>query len=349
MTLFSVTNDKEVQIAELAFSNMLKNYPEFFKNLSKDGVEKCRTDILYHTMFLLQSISLNSPSLFSDYVRWAKELFFSIGVSVDAFYKSLFEIVNSIQALVGDEYAKMGKYYVEHALKTSYSSPEEIIKEKDNQKVLETEIHSYRKMYINYVLSLHKKDAHDLIFSLLRKGISIKDIYLKIFRDALYEVGLLWQIGKISVAQEHYFTALTQLIMSELYPYIFNEQKSGKVVVGACVSGELHEIGLRMVCDILEMEGFDTHFLGANTPLKDIIKFSCENNASFIMFSVTLLTHIDILKEYIKEVRRDERLQGIKIVVGGRPFLVDRELYKTIGADYSTPDLDDLINYLKSS
>jgi hypothetical protein len=36
--------------------------------------------------------------------------------------------------------------------------------------------------------------------------------------------------------------------------------------VAACVSGELHEIGVRMLCDLLEMEGWNTIYLGANVP-----------------------------------------------------------------------------------
>ena len=63
------------------------------------------------------------------------------------------------------------------------------------------------------------------------------------------------------MAQEHYCTAATQLIMSQLYPYIFTTGKNGRVLVGTCVSGDLHEIGVRMVSDFFEMEGWDTFYL----------------------------------------------------------------------------------------
>ena len=37
---------------------------------------------------------------------------------------------------------------------------------------------------------------------------SIKDLYEDVFKEALYEVGLLWENNKISVAVEHMATVL---------------------------------------------------------------------------------------------------------------------------------------------
>ena len=39
------------------------------------------------------------------------------------------------------------------------------------------------------------------------------------FEPVQHEIGRLWQINHISVAHEHYCTSVTQMIMSELYPY----------------------------------------------------------------------------------------------------------------------------------
>lgn len=336
----------------------MKKYPELFKNLDEVSLEKFKSDLVYHTTFLLQCIALNSPTLFCDYVKWAKELFFSIGVSIECFYKSLYEIVDVIGKVKGEQYKEVAKLFVDSALDKNFQESESYDYQKNyfyknsindaNKSSREREMQKYTQSYINYVLSLRRKDAHDLIFSLFKSGLSVKDIYLNIFRNALYEVGMLWQIGKITAAQEHYFTATTQFIMSELYPYIFNEKKNGKIIVGASVSGELHEIGIRMICDILEIEGFDTYFLGANTPIKDIIEFAYNKRASAIMLSVTLATNLNTLELYVKEIKSSKKIENVKIIVGGRPFLIDKELYKSLGADYSTNDLEDLKKYLNA-
>ncbi len=73
-------------------------------------------------------------------------------------------------------------------------------------------------------------------------------------------------MNQLGVAEEHYCTAATQLIMSQLYPYIFVAVERRGTAVASCVSGDLHELGARMVCDFLELDGWSTHFFGANMP-----------------------------------------------------------------------------------
>ena len=101
--------------------------------------------------------------------------------------------------------------------------------------------------------------AHELITELARlrwllviaRGSSFR------FKDPdvdLREVGRLWQMNRLSVAQEHYVTAATQLIMSQLYPLVFRTARRDRRIVAACVGGELHELGVRMVADRLSQK-----------------------------------------------------------------------------------------------
>ena len=46
--------------------------------------------------------------------------------------------------------------------------------------------------------------------------------------------------------------------------------KNGLKFVAACVTEDLHEVGLRMVSDILELEGCNTLYLGANVCRRQI-------------------------------------------------------------------------------
>jgi methanogenic corrinoid protein MtbC1 len=62
--------------------------------------------------------------------------------------------------------------------------------------------------YLNAVLSLDSRRARELILSSFEKGMSIKDIYLHVLQPVQYEVGRLWRTRKISVAQEHFTSAV---------------------------------------------------------------------------------------------------------------------------------------------
>ena len=104
-------------------------------------------------------------------------------------------------------------------------------------------------------------------------------------------------------------------------------------MVATCVGGELHEIGARMVADFFEMDGWDTYFLGANTPMEGILRAVSERKADMLAISATIAFHIDKVSDLIAEVRRSRLDKGTKILVGGYPFNIAPNLWKSVGAD----------------
>ncbi|RMG92383.1 MAG: hypothetical protein D6706_16930 [Chloroflexi bacterium] len=164
------------------------------------------------------------------------------------------------------------------------------------------------------------------------------EIYLHVFQPVLYEVGCLWQINQITVAREHYCTAVTQFIMSQLYPYIFNTPRIGRTMVAACMGGELHEVGIRMVADFFEMAGWDTYYLGANVPPTDIVEIIATQNASILALSTTLMPHLHHVTQTIAAIRQHPHTQHVKILVGGYPFNLSPDLWQKVGADGYAPD-----------
>ena len=189
------------------------------------------------------------------------------------------------------------------------------------------------EQYIDLLLKGDRHSAGKMVIEAVDNGISVKDIYLNVFQSSLYEIGRLWQENKITVAQEHYFTAATQLIMSQLYPYISRTKKTGKVLVATSVSKELHEIGVRMVADFFEMDGWKTIYLGANTPRDGVIESITTNHADLLLISATISSNIGEVVRLIRNVRSCSQCGEPKIIVGGYPFGVDKELWKKVGAD----------------
>ena len=130
------------------------------------------------------------------------------------------------------------------------------------------------------------------------------------------------------VADEHYCTASTQLIMSQLYPYIFRSDHYARgTIVAACVSGELHEIGARMLCDLLEMEGWNTIYLGANVPTAGIIGVLRDRQSSVLAVSASMTFHLAAVRELIAAVRASSpKTQNL---VGGYAFKVSSRWNRT--------------------
>ena len=202
--------------------------------------------------------------------------------------------------------------------------------------------------YIKLILEVKRVKASNLLMNELEKGISIKDIYVYILEPALKEIGSLWQTNKITVAQEHYFTATTQLIMSQLYLKIFASDKNGLKFVATCVSENLHEIGIKMVSDILELDGWDTYYLGANVPKKDLLSFLIEHKPHVLGISATMTIDVQKVREIIEEVKNIEELNNIKILVGGYIFNMEKNLWKEVGADFYAPNAIETSNLFAS-
>jgi methanogenic corrinoid protein MtbC1 len=104
-------------------------------------------------------------------------------------------------------------------------------------------------------------------------------------------------------------------------------------MIGCTLEGGLHELGIRMVSDFFEMEGWDTCYLGAHMPVTNIIRAVKEQQAHLLALSITMPNHITKLETLIQKIKGDETLVTLKIIVGGLPFIQYPGLWKCVGAD----------------
>jgi len=123
------------------------------------------------------------------------------------------------------------------------------------------------------------------------------------------------------------------MIMSQLYPYIFNSDRIGKRMVAASVDTNMHDIGIRMVADFFEMAGWDTYYLGGNTPPEAIIEALEINQPHLLALSATISQQIGMLQSTIERIHERSAFKALKIIVGGHPFNIVHDLWQRVGAD----------------
>jgi methanogenic corrinoid protein MtbC1 len=199
------------------------------------------------------------------------------------------------------------------------------------------------RQYLDGLLHNDRHTSSHLILEAVQKGISVKSIYSQVFQRTQREIGRLWQTNQISVAQEHFCTAATQMVMSQLYPYMFTGERKDRRMVVACVGGELHEIGARMVADFFEMDGWDTFFLGASTPPDGILKMVQDCQADVLALSATMSFHVSKVAGIISDLRADPSSRT-RVLVGGYPFNLSPDLWRKVGADGYAPDAETAIS-----
>ena len=191
----------------------------------------------------------------------------------------------------------------------------------------------------SYVDSLVRPDpraARAVVESLVTSGQEPRAIYLDLLGPALVEVGRRWQQARITVAHEHLATASTKAIMARLAPLVGQPPDVGRRVVLACSPGELHGVGLRMVADFLEGDGWEVLELGADTPTADLLAIVSTQLPDAVGLSTALTLH---LAEAEHAVRRLKALDPAPFVlVGGAAYVGDPVLAARIRADAYAAD-----------
>lgn len=320
-------------LAEWVTERQYARQPELMERFGLSGRTRTKQDSLYSLNYLAESVMVNSPALFTHYVSWLKILLAGYNVSDEDVRVNL----EALREAVVEKCVHPDKSRVLEHLDLGMNEPAATVPSYiEPSNPLATEAEAYLKAMLNG----ERRQASQLIHQLVDKDISIPAIYKYIFQVTQYEIGRLWHNRAISVAQEHFCTAVTQSIISGLYPSWIGTGNKGLRMVAACVGDEMHEIGLRMVADTFEMEGWDTYYLGANVPDGSIIQAIVDHKADLIAISATMTYHIHLVRELILKIRANPSVSDVKILVGGLPFNLEPSLWEEVGADGYAEDAE---------
>jgi methanogenic corrinoid protein MtbC1 len=328
--------------------DILTFYIDFRKKtnhpLKKKDLALYRAGIRFNLLFLAESVSYSRQNIYNNAIEWSKSYLSSTHIPIEDIITIMDLTKTVFKKKIPAEIRDIALTHLKEGLMVMKTAVKEVPSLLDKR----YELFEESKQYLECLLRNDKSTAVKMILELVDSGRDIKDIYMQIFEPAQKELGRLWQKGTITVAQEHYATAVTQLIMSQLYSYIFQDYKKDNIFIGACAQGELHEIGLRMLSDLLEIEGWNTYYLGANVPAESIVKTVADTNAQVIGLSGTMAYHLDEIKNIINSIRNSDECREVKIIVGGYIFNNSGDLWKAAGADYYAINAVEAISIIKN-
>lgn len=207
------------------------------------------------------------------------------------------------------------------------------------------------RLYQNYLTALlagRRKECHGVVQSLLDEHMGIKELYTDLFQRSMYRVGELWETNRITVANEHLATSITESLLNLSYPSLFATERIGKKAVISCSANEFHQVGGKMVADILELNGWDGHFLGANTPPEDMVRFIHDLKPDVVGLSLSILSNLGHLTRCIEAVKSD--FPNIDLLIGGQAFRWGGiETIQQYAATEYVPSLESLENIIKEN
>jgi MerR family transcriptional regulator, light-induced transcriptional regulator len=311
------------EIAQAVTSRHFEVHPELDARYGASGREKCLEDAKFHLGYLEQAVARSSAQIFLDYVAWARIMLEYRGIPETDFadhLRTLAEVVREM--LPGEQIAAVDACLAPALGRPPAAMPASAVAPD-----------SAAQRFLEALQTGGTVPAGEVVRGLMRSGLSLHEIYVDVIQPSLHEIGRLWQINRVSVAEEHYLTAAIQLVIAQLSPQLFGKAPTRPSVVIACVPGELHEIGARMVADLLQLEGFDSHFLGASTPIRDLVAFVVAKRTAALGLSTTISSRLAQTELIVHAIRADARTREVKIVVGGGPFVRVAGLWRTVGAD----------------
>lgn len=301
-----------------------------------NGRTKSRQDAVYHFSYLADALDFGSQALFDDYIGWVKVLLEQRGVRSEDLEHHLVCMADVVRERMPAPVAASAVAMIEGARTALPQMP------KTSASVIDPgqPLSSLALEYVHTLLGGYRGAAGRLAFDAAERGEPVRRLYLHVLQPALREIGRLWQMNRISVAQEHFCSAATQVVMSQLLTRAAAAERCGRSVVVACVSGDLHDLGARMVADFFDMVGWETYFCGANTPHGAVVQSVVERAADVLAVSATMGYHLHEVQDLIDRVRADPRCARLRVMVGGHPFIVDPALWRTVGADGTAADAD---------
>jgi methanogenic corrinoid protein MtbC1 len=339
-TTYRAIEDRRADLAEAIVSAQFERDPELENRYGRLGRKKSIEDAQYNLSYLAEAIAASDHDLFVDYVAWAKPMLASRGILTRDFAVHLEIMRDMLRARLPEPAGKLAYDYVSRGLTQFPKVPNEV----PSFMTGDDPLVALAEEYLATLLKADRHSAGRMVLDAVDSGVSVRDIYLQVFQRTQHEIGRLWQTNQISVAQEHYCSAATQFIMSRLYPYIFSTEKRAGTVVASCVAGELHEIGARMVADFLEMDGWDTYYVGANTPTPSLVQTVVERRPQILAISVTITFNVRAVAELISAVRAEEACREVRILVGGYPFNIADDLWRRVGADGYAENAEDAVS-----
>ena len=147
--------------------------------------------------------------------------------------------------------------------------------------------------------------AHALLESLLG-SLTLETVLREAVLPALATIGDRWERGEVSVAQEHFASALLRGRLLGLARRW--SAGGGPHALLACPPGELHDLGLIAFGLALRGEGWRITYLGPDTPVETIADAAGAVDADVVVVAATLPEHIDAARVRLAALATGRRL-----------------------------------------
>ncbi len=156
------------------------------------------------------------------------------------------------------------------------------------------------------------------------------DLLEQLTIQSLARIGTGWENGTVSLSQVYMSGVICEELIDKYLPkFQIKRTDIPKMAIGVLM--DHHALGKRIVYSILRAGGFEIMDFGQGLSVEDLVSKTIENRIEILLISTLMLP--SALK--IMHVKEQLAVQDVapRIIVGGAPFRLDKNLWQTVGAD----------------
>ena len=284
-----------------------------------------------HLLQLAAALSDGAPQSFVKQILWSRDAFDARGQSVEALDSLLDIAQETLQENVPDGKAALTPYYdAARAALAGVSSP-------DVSHLDESTPHG--ALATRYLAALRAGDepaAIEIVLGAIREEtLTTSEITHLVLVPSLREIGREWHLNRLTIAEEHFATAVTQKLLARILGQSPASEPNGKSVLLTAASGDSHGFGIQIIAAEFELDGWRTICLGTDMPPEDLADMAALHGVDLVGIGATLDTQRQSVQASIGALRSAR--PELKIIVGGQAFLGMDDTWRRCGADEFAP------------
>lgn len=311
-------------------------HPGLAARFGERGRAACRADTGHHLDHLRAALECGEGHLFVDYAAWLADVLRGRNVPVDHLVESFVLLADYLNRhLAAPDAAAAAAILADAAAAVGQPASDRFA----HLPAALTESGDYGRL----ALSGDHLAAQSLVDRIQRAGHDYADLGVHLIQPAMYQVGHLWQQNRITVAQEHLATAVTQNVLVRAYMQAEFAAGNGRKALFACVEGNQHSLGLRMLADSFEIHGWEIAYLGADVPTNDLLRHVDTWRPDLLALSISLPRQIATARATIERLRGELAGRAPAILVGGLTTNASTQLWRNLGADGWAADAIDAL------
>lgn len=272
------------------------------------------------------------PATFLDQIAWAKVAFASRSLEVDDLRVSL----ECLHEVVADELPADVGAPVLKLLTTARADFDALAVEAAPSGLEhESPTRALTTRYMLAVLEGDRRGASQLVLDAVTSGeLTVTEALLDVVMLAQRELGRMWHANEISVAEEHVVSATAARLIGQLGALAPVAEPHGKVVLCAALMDDEHDLGLRVLAELFEVDGWRSVLVGGRLPVEELAGAIERFGADLLLLSASLDSHRSGLASAIADLRAGGTPRAaLPILVGGPAFVGREDAAGAVGAD----------------